>query len=81
MQESAYQLQAYHKKPYKAANGRSKYVHPNNRTVPMDVDPPVYTHMRHVYTEQDKKCYLLEGRCFNCGKQSHMAWDCPEKKK
>jgi hypothetical protein len=34
MQESAYQSQAYHRKPYKAANGHRKYVHPNDRTVP-----------------------------------------------
>jgi hypothetical protein len=43
MQESAYQLQAYHRKPYKASNGHRKYVHPNDRTVPMDVDQPTYT--------------------------------------
>ena len=81
MQESAYQAQSYHKKPYKAANGRPRYIHPNDRTVPMDVDPPVHTFVQRVYTEQDKRRYMQEGRCFNCGKQSHKARDCPDKKK
>jgi hypothetical protein len=30
------------KKPFQHTNGR-KCVHPNNKTVPMDVDSPVYT--------------------------------------
>ena len=55
--------------------------HPNNETVPMDVDPPVFTQVRRAYTEEDKARFKLEGRCFNCDKQGHMARKCPSKKK
>ena len=55
--------------------------HPNNETVPMDVDPPMFTQVRRAYTEEDKTCFKLEGRCFNCDKQGHMARECPSKKK
>ena len=54
MQESAYQAQPYHHKPYQKVNGHKKYVHPNDRTVPMDVDEPVYTNIRCAYMEKDK---------------------------
>jgi hypothetical protein len=73
MQESAYQSQAYHRKPYKAANGHRKYVHPNDRTVPMDIDQPTYTRIRRAYTEEDKKRLQDQGRCFYCEQQGHMA--------
>jgi len=36
-------------------NHRNKYVHPNDRTVPMDIDPPVFTQVNKAYTEHDKK--------------------------
>jgi hypothetical protein len=41
------------KKPFQHINER-KCVHPNNKTVPMDVDLPVYTQVRKAYTEEDK---------------------------
>jgi len=47
-------------------NHRNKYVHPNDRTVPMDVDPPVFTQVNKAYTEHNKKKHRSEGRCFNC---------------
>src|SRR6267154_4907020 len=80
MQESAYQSQPYYGKSYKRSNGHRNYVHPNDRTVPMDIDPPVYTYVRPAYTEEDKRLLLTQGRCFNCEKQGHMARECPEKK-
>ena len=55
--------------------------HPNDETVPMDVDPPVFTQVRRAYTEEDKIRFKQEGRCFNCDKQGHMACECPSKKK
>jgi hypothetical protein len=81
MQESAYQSQAYHRKPYKAANGHRKYIHPNDRTVPMDIDQPTYTRIRRAYTEDDKKRLQDQGRCFYCEQQGHMARECPKKKR
>ena len=79
MQESAYQKQAYHGRPYQRANGNRKYVHPNDRTVPMDVDKPVYTHVRRASTEEDKNRLRSKGACFYCERQGHMARDCPKK--
>ena len=40
---------------------RNRYVHPNDRTVPMDVDPPVFTQVNKAYTENNKRKYCLEG--------------------
>src|SRR6267154_6798504 len=80
MQESVYQSQPYHGKSSKRPNGHRNYVHPNDRTVPMDVDPPVYTYVRHAYTEEDKRHLQTQGRCFNCEKQGHMARHCPKRK-
>ena len=44
---------------------------PRQQAVPMDVDAI------HKVTEAEKKRYLAEGRCFECGKQGHMARKCP----
>jgi hypothetical protein len=55
---------------------RSSYVHPNDRSVPMDVDAA-----RRATTEEAKKKHRLEGRCFECSKQGHMARQCPHKSK
>ena len=79
MQESAYQVSAYHGKPYKRSNGRQKYIHPNDRTVPMDVDPPTYTRVRRASTEEDKERLRAKGACFYCEQRGHMARDCPKK--
>ena len=68
MQESAYQAQPYHHKPYQKANGHKKYIHPNDRTVPMDVDEPFYTKIRCAYTEKDKRLLSGQGKCFYCEK-------------
>jgi hypothetical protein len=63
-------------------NGHAKkWVHPNDRTVPMDVDPPVRHWVRHAVTTEDKKQFQIEGRCFYCDQQGHMARECPKKKR
>jgi hypothetical protein len=51
--------------------------HPNDRTVPMDVD---YAKVQRAYTEEDKIKWKVEGRCFRCDKQGHMARECPLRK-
>jgi len=58
-------------------NHRNKYVHPNDRTVPMDVDPPVFTQVNKAYTEHNKRKHRSEGRCFNCSRIGHMSNECP----
>jgi hypothetical protein len=65
--------------PRQQRNGTRR--HPNDETVPMDVDQPVFTQVRRAYTEADKKRLQEQGRCFNCKKQGHMAHECPAKKK
>ena len=62
-------------------NGNRHYRrHPNDETVPMDVDTPVFTQVSRAYSEEDKNCYRSQGRCFRCDKQGHMAKECPERK-
>ena len=65
---------------------RSRH-HPNDETVPMDVDPPVFTQINRAhsqvnkaYTDEDKRKHRAEGRCFNCSRIGHMARECPAKK-
>ena len=53
----------------------------NRPYMPMDVDPPVFTRIRRVSNEQEKKHHQKEGRCFFCHEQGHMARDCPKKKR
>ena len=61
--------------------------HPNDETVPMDVDPPVFTQINHAhtkvnkaYTDEDKRKHRAEGRYFNCSRIGHMAKECPMRK-
>ena len=54
--------------------------HPNDETVPMDVDPPVFTRVFRAYTEEDKQHYMKQGLCFKCGKKGHQARQCPDQK-
>jgi len=61
-------------------NGYQRH-HPNDETVPMDVDTPVFTMVRRAHSEADKARFKREGRCFSCDKQGHMAKDCPNQKK
>ena len=51
--------------------------HPNDETVPMDVDPPVFTRVSRAYTDDDKQRYMEQGLCFRCGKKGHQARQCP----
>jgi len=67
--------------PLQQSNGRRPYVHPNDRPVPMDVDDETYTRIHRAVSEADKRKYRLQGRCFECGKQGHMASECTNKKR
>jgi hypothetical protein len=48
------------KKPFQHTN-RQKRIHPNDKTIPMDIDPPVYTRVRKAYTKKDKNQFKKEG--------------------
>ena len=54
--------------------------HPNDETVPMDIDPLVFIRVSHTYTNEDKQCYMEQGLCFRCGKKGHQACQCPNQK-
>src|SRR5260221_2243748 len=62
--------------------------HPNDETVPMDVDTPVFTQINRArtsqaskaYTEEDKREHRIRGKCFNCSRIGHMANVCPMRK-
>jgi hypothetical protein len=74
----------HYKWQYQQNNGNGRHqhrCHPNDQTVPMDVDVPVFTQVNKVYTEEDKKQHCTFGKCFNCSKQGHMARDCLLKRK
>ena len=55
--------------------------HPNDETIPMDVDPPVFTRVNCTYTDEDKHHYIEQGLYFKCGKKGHQARLCPDQKK
>ena len=67
-------------KHLQGCNGHHKR-HPNDETVPMDVDPPVFTRVNHAYTDEDIHCYIEQSLCFKCGKKEHQAHQCPDQKK
>ena len=54
--------------------------HPNDETVPMDVNPPVFTRVSRAYTDDNKQRYMEQGLCFRCGKKGHQARQCPNRK-
>jgi hypothetical protein len=79
----------HYKWQYSDNNGRHKSrCHPNDQTVPIDVDLPVFTQVNRAYikankayTDNDKKTHCTYGKCFNCSRQGHMVKDCPLKRK
>jgi hypothetical protein len=72
---------AHHHSNGRRANGHGHHRrHPNDESVPMDVDPPVFTQIRRATTDAEVQRYKIEGRCFRCDKQGHMARDCPMRK-
>jgi hypothetical protein len=73
---AGYQAHIHDTMPYRN-NGR-RSTHPNDQVVPMDVDR-IYA--RRVRTEEEKKKYMAQGKCFHCGQQGHMARECPKKKR
>jgi hypothetical protein len=71
-------------KPNKSNKGQShnqqhtQRRHPNDETVPMDIDGFA---ARKVTTEEEKQRHRKEGRCFECHRTGHMARQCPTKRK
>jgi hypothetical protein len=61
--------------------GQQERRHPNDIPVPMDIDTPVFTRVRRAYTDADKETLKLQGRCYECKQQGHMARDCTNRKK
>jgi hypothetical protein len=72
MQESAYQSHSYHGKTYQAANGCQRYIHPNDRVVPIKVDQPIHTYIQQASTEANKQHLREQGKCFWCEAFGHM---------
>jgi hypothetical protein len=54
---------------------QQKQHHPNDETVPMDIDI-----VCRATTEQEKIEHCKAGQCFKRSKQGHMASHCPNKK-
>ena len=59
--------------------------HPNDESVPMDINPLVFTQIRQATvssrtTEAKPSHFQNEGQCFYCGDQGHMAHQCLKKK-
>jgi hypothetical protein len=73
------QVQKYKWVEHPRHNGLRR--HPNDKTVPMQVDPPEFMRVYRTYTDMDKSRLKEEGRCFNCGNRGHMARNCPREKK
>jgi hypothetical protein len=76
---------AHYRWQFTQHNGGRRH-HPNDETVPMDIDPPVFTQINcthtinKAYTDDDKRRHHAEGRCFNCSRIRHMAKECPMRK-
>jgi hypothetical protein len=65
---------------YRERNRHGRQRHPNDESVPMDVDPSIFTQVRRARTNDDVQRFKLEGRCFCCDKRGHMAKNCPDRK-
>ena len=79
---------SYFKWQMQSGNRHQSRRHPNDESVPMDIDPPVFTQINHAhtsqvnkaYTEEDKRKHRIRGKCFNCSRIGHMANVCPMRK-
>jgi hypothetical protein len=64
---------------HKGPQQQRPHCHPNDETVPMDVDTVMAA--RRAVTAEDKKKHRNKGQCYNCSKQGHLARECPNKKR
>jgi hypothetical protein len=66
----------HYKWQYNDNNGKHQSRHhPNDQTVPIDVDPPVFTQVNRAfmqankaYTDNNKKTHHIYSKCFNCSR-------------
>jgi hypothetical protein len=53
---------------HKEYNGHGRRHHPNDESVLIDVDPPIFVQIRCARTDDDIQHFKLEERCFQCDK-------------
>ncbi len=78
---------SYFKWQMQSGNHHRSRRHPNDETIPIDVDPPIFMQINYActsqankaYTEDNKHKHHSKGRCFNCSRIGHVANVCPMK--
>jgi hypothetical protein len=63
---------------YQTGDQRAPHSSSNNQHVPMDVDSTNITIPFRKLTDEECAKYRVEGRCFRCRIQGHMARNCPK---